>query len=146
MLSQRVEEILLFLSIPFSWTASPCLSVFKPWIVMIHILYNPLCSNDHNCYLVIVYVVVWQNSIRAETLVISCFSLEPQYVAGQIDTQKYLFKKKWMNEWMNGHRVQIPHLKDEDILAQLTRNLLQVNDWAETRTKSLTTLSPDLSL
>lgn len=49
---------------PFFQSSFPELCV-QPTITMVHRLYDPLCSNNHNCDLIIVCVVIWQNSIRA---------------------------------------------------------------------------------
>lgn len=84
---------------PFFQSSFPELCVQA--ITMFHRLCDPLCSNNHNCDLIMVCVAIWQNFIKAETLIISCSSWKPQYLAQSwhIYTQKYLSQgKKWMNK------------------------------------------------
>ena len=131
-------------SIPSSGAASPEFCV-QATITMVHRLYNPLCSNNHNCDLMMVCVVIWQNFIRAETLILSCSSWKTS-VSSIILAHVYttIFVSREKTEWITDRLVHIPCLEEAQVQWHkwdTMGSLLQVSYKVETRAKSLTTVS-----
>ena len=126
-------------SIPSSGAASPEFCV-QTTITVVHRLYNPLCSNNHNCDLMMVCVVIWQNFIRAETLIFSCSSWKTS-VSSIILAHVYttIFVSREKTEWITDRLVHIPCLEEAQVQWHKWHtmgSLLQVSYKAETRTNS----------